>query len=40
MDGARLFDVDASGKILLLVRRVPMMGGSHVLTKVKSLGSI
>ncbi|KAJ6993320.1 E3 ubiquitin-protein ligase RFWD3 [Populus alba x Populus x berolinensis] len=33
VDGARLFDVDASGKILLLVRRVPMMGGSHVLTK-------
>ncbi|KAJ6331264.1 hypothetical protein OIU76_009773 [Salix suchowensis] len=33
VDGARLFDVDASGKILLLARRVPMMGGSHVLTK-------
>ncbi|XP_011018781.1 PREDICTED: E3 ubiquitin-protein ligase RFWD3 [Populus euphratica] len=33
VDGARLFDVDASGKILLLVRRVPKMGGSHVLTK-------
>lgn len=33
VDGARLFDVDASRKILLLARRVPMMGGSHVLTK-------
>uniref|UniRef100_A0A6N2K6I9 RING-type E3 ubiquitin transferase n=1 Tax=Salix viminalis TaxID=40686 RepID=A0A6N2K6I9_SALVM len=30
VDGARLFDVDASGKILLLARRVPMMGGSHM----------
>ncbi|KAF9680235.1 hypothetical protein SADUNF_Sadunf06G0100200 [Salix dunnii] len=33
VDGARLFDVDTSGKILLLARRVLMMGGSHVLTK-------
>ncbi|CAK7343198.1 unnamed protein product [Dovyalis caffra] len=32
-DGARLFDIDASGQILLLARRVPMMGGSHLLTK-------
>lgn len=35
MDGARLLDIDASGQMLLLARRLPGMGGSHFLTKVK-----
>lgn len=36
MDGARLFDVDDSGQILLMARRLPGIGGSgmNLLTKV------
>ncbi|KAG8647200.1 E3 ubiquitin-protein ligase RFWD3 [Manihot esculenta] len=37
VDGARLFDIDAFGQILLLVRRLPKIGGSHVLTKMNLL---
>ncbi|KAJ4844171.1 hypothetical protein Tsubulata_042095 [Turnera subulata] len=33
VDGARLFDIDASASMLLLARKLPGMGGSHVLTK-------
>ncbi|XWS43549.1 hypothetical protein CRYUN_Cryun16bG0113600 [Craigia yunnanensis] len=33
VDGARLFDVDASSKILLMTRRLQGLGGTHVLTK-------
>lgn len=34
IDGARFFDVDVSGQILIIARRLPGMGGIHVLTKV------
>ncbi|XVF55528.1 hypothetical protein PTKIN_Ptkin06aG0043200 [Pterospermum kingtungense] len=33
VDGARLFDIDASTKILLMTRRLQGLGGTHVLTK-------
>ncbi|KAK9126597.1 hypothetical protein Scep_015443 [Stephania cephalantha] len=33
VDGARVFDMDADGKILILARRLPGMGGTHLLTK-------
>ncbi|XP_022767275.1 E3 ubiquitin-protein ligase RFWD3 isoform X1 [Durio zibethinus] len=33
VDGARLFDVDASSEILLMTRRLQGLGGTHVLTK-------
>ncbi|KAK8496078.1 hypothetical protein V6N13_035098 [Hibiscus sabdariffa] len=33
VDGARLFDIDASSKIILLARRLQGLGGTHVLTK-------
>ncbi|KAG8483907.1 hypothetical protein CXB51_022657 [Gossypium anomalum] len=33
MDGARLFDIDASSKIILMTRRLQGLGGMHVLTK-------
>eukprot|EP00257_Ricinus_communis_P016601 XP_015574828.1 E3 ubiquitin-protein ligase RFWD3 [Ricinus communis] len=36
VDGARLFDMDALGQILLLARRFPKIG-SHVLTKMNLL---
>lgn len=36
IQGARLFDVDSSNKILVFARRLSGMGGGHVLTKVKS----
>lgn len=34
VDGARYFDIDASGEILVIARRLPGMGGTHMLTKV------
>ncbi|KAK9153890.1 hypothetical protein Sjap_001370 [Stephania japonica] len=34
VDGARVFDMDADGKILILARRLPGMGGTHLLTKI------
>ncbi|KAF2307427.1 hypothetical protein GH714_028484 [Hevea brasiliensis] len=37
VDGARLFDIDAFGQILLLARRLPKIDGSHVLTKMNLL---
>ncbi|TYI65541.1 hypothetical protein E1A91_D09G164600v1 [Gossypium mustelinum] len=33
VDGARLFDIDASSKIILMTRRLQGLGGMHVLTK-------
>ncbi|XP_057984270.1 uncharacterized protein LOC131168670 isoform X3 [Malania oleifera] len=33
VDGARIFDVDASGKILIIARRLSGMGGTYSLTK-------
>ncbi|XVE61649.1 hypothetical protein DITRI_Ditri06bG0057300 [Diplodiscus trichospermus] len=33
VDGARLFDVDASSKIVIISRRLQGLGGTHVLTK-------
>ncbi|XVF07838.1 hypothetical protein REPUB_Repub06bG0174200 [Reevesia pubescens] len=33
VDGARLFDIDASSKKLLMTRRLHGLGGTHVLTK-------
>ncbi|KAA8518707.1 hypothetical protein F0562_016519 [Nyssa sinensis] len=33
VDGARVFDVDASSQILIIARRLAGMGGMHVLTK-------
>ncbi|KDP29173.1 hypothetical protein JCGZ_16562 [Jatropha curcas] len=35
VDGARLFEIDAFGQIVLLARRPPKLGGSHVLTKME-----
>lgn len=37
---ARLFDMDASYKVLLLARRVPGMGGRHVLNKINMMNPI
>lgn len=34
IDGARLFDIDSSSNIFVFARRLPVMGGMHVLTKV------
>ncbi|KAJ4977806.1 hypothetical protein NE237_008586 [Protea cynaroides] len=34
VDGARIFDMDAYSPLLLLARRLPGMGGMHVLTKI------
>lgn len=34
MEGARLFDVEASSQILLIARRLPGVGGTHILSKV------
>ncbi|TYI10901.1 hypothetical protein ES332_A09G172600v1 [Gossypium tomentosum] len=34
VDGARLFDIDASSKIILMTRRLQGLGGVHVLTKI------
>ncbi|KAH6825355.1 hypothetical protein C2S53_016782 [Perilla frutescens var. hirtella] len=34
IQGARLFDIDSSSKILVFSRRLSGMGGAHVLTKV------
>ncbi|XP_042476154.1 E3 ubiquitin-protein ligase RFWD3 [Macadamia integrifolia] len=33
VDGARIFDMDASSSLLLIARRLPGMGGMHILTK-------
>ncbi|KAL5740857.1 hypothetical protein ACOSQ2_030037 [Xanthoceras sorbifolium] len=33
VNGARLFDVDASSQILLMARRLPGIAGTHLLTK-------
>ncbi|KAL6337278.1 hypothetical protein AAG906_036592 [Vitis piasezkii] len=33
VDGARYFDIDASGEILVIARRLSGTGGTHVLTK-------
>ncbi|KAL5540796.1 hypothetical protein UlMin_042409 [Ulmus minor] len=33
LDGARLFDIDASNQILLIARNLPWMGGKNILTK-------
>ncbi|KAL5546105.1 hypothetical protein UlMin_005792 [Ulmus minor] len=33
VDGARLFDIDASNQILLIARNLPWMGGKNILTK-------
>ncbi|KAG8376610.1 hypothetical protein BUALT_Bualt09G0081400 [Buddleja alternifolia] len=33
VDGARLFDIDSSSKIFVIARRLPGLGGMHVLTK-------
>ncbi|KAE8666192.1 Transducin/WD40 repeat-like superfamily protein, putative isoform 2 [Hibiscus syriacus] len=33
VDGARLFDIDASSKIILMARRLQGLSGTHVLTK-------
>lgn len=38
VDGARLFDVDASNQIVLISRRLAGIGGTQALTKVKFLG--
>ncbi|WCJ34519.1 Transducin/WD40 repeat-like superfamily protein [Euphorbia peplus] len=37
VEGASLFDIDAVGQMVLLVRRLPKIGGSHVLTKLSLL---
>ncbi|XP_019167749.1 PREDICTED: E3 ubiquitin-protein ligase RFWD3 [Ipomoea nil] len=37
IEGARFFDVDVSGQILIIARRLPGMGGIHVLTKMSLL---
>ncbi|XP_065857790.1 uncharacterized protein [Euphorbia lathyris] len=37
VEGASLFDIDAVGQMVLLVRRLPKIGGSHVLTKLNLL---
>ncbi|KAF6171454.1 hypothetical protein GIB67_017978 [Kingdonia uniflora] len=34
LDGARIFDMDASSRILILARRLSGMAGTHVLTKI------
>lgn len=34
IEGARVFDVDASGQVLLIARRLTGMGGLFGLTKV------
>ncbi|XP_043699819.1 E3 ubiquitin-protein ligase RFWD3 [Telopea speciosissima] len=34
VDGARIFGMDASSSLLLIGRRLPGMGGMHVLTKI------
>ncbi|KAK4833512.1 hypothetical protein QYF36_006291 [Acer negundo] len=34
VNGARLFDVDASSQILLMARRLPGIAGTHLLTKI------
>ncbi|KAL6521180.1 hypothetical protein OROGR_017749 [Orobanche gracilis] len=39
IDGARLFDVDSSGESYIFARRLPGLGGLHVLTKVSLLSS-
>ncbi|KAL6987345.1 RING-type E3 ubiquitin transferase [Sarracenia purpurea var. burkii] len=33
VDGAKFFDVDASNQIFVIARRLPGMGGTHVLSK-------
>lgn len=35
VDGAKLFDVDASSQIGIIAQRLSGMGGMHVLAKVK-----
>jgi len=36
LDGARHFDVDDSGQVLIVARKPARIGGSHILTKVFS----
>lgn len=38
MDGARLFDIDASNQLLLIARSLSGMGVGHVLSKVMFIG--
>ncbi|PIA29107.1 hypothetical protein AQUCO_06200005v1 [Aquilegia coerulea] len=37
VDGARVFDMDTSNRALILARRLPGMGGTHVLTKMSMM---
>ncbi|VFR01840.1 unnamed protein product [Cuscuta campestris] len=37
MEGARFFDMDVSGQVLIIARRLSGMGGIHVLTKMSLL---
>ena len=36
IDGARYFDVDDTGRVLIAARRPSRIGGPHILTKVKT----
>ncbi|ONI23781.1 hypothetical protein PRUPE_2G207900 [Prunus persica] len=40
VDGARLFDMDASYQILVLARRISGMGGTHMLKKVNLINPL